>query len=169
MNDMIHSLSPGQRIGSSTYAALARKFADGESMIENLRPSDPTSPLDDECLKLLFAADAEAGFGKAHRTLMTKLESCGPMSEKMVIGIVKALLNSKVLAKTGSEHLVVALMRYFVRSLPFLGCPSGGALRTCPCRPNQRMHGSPKPCGAALPMRWGSWRERRVSENIHES
>lgn len=122
LRDISHSLSPGQRIGSSTYAALARKYADGESVIENLRPTDPTTPLDDECLKLLFAADAEIGVGKAHKALMARLESCAAMSEKMVIGVVKALLNSKVLAKAGSEHLVLALMKYFERRNWCSGC-----------------------------------------------
>lgn len=117
LREKIHSLAPGQRLGSTAYAAIARLYSAGESSVENLRPSDPTQPLNEELLRLLFAVDGEQGIGKAHKALASMLETCAEMNEKNIIGLVKSVLNNRVLAKGNSEHMAVAAMRYFARQL----------------------------------------------------
>lgn len=116
LREKIHSLAPGQRLGSTAYAAIARLYSAGESSVENFRPSDPTQPLNEELLRLLFAVDGEQGIGKAHKALASMLETCAEMNEKN-IGLVKSVLNNRVLAKGSSEHMAVAIMRYFARQL----------------------------------------------------
>lgn len=61
---------------------MAKLYAAGDSSVETLRPSNPTEPLHEELLKLLFAADGEHGIGKAHNALSAMLETYDEMNEK---------------------------------------------------------------------------------------
>ena len=68
LTDVLHNLDKGQRLGTSTYATLARKFSDGESCVGAARTLlalgfEPRTTLDAELCDRASKGDGGGGGG----------------------------------------------------------------------------------------------------------
>lgn len=122
--ELLSALDKGSRIGSTTYAALARAYSDGESCVESLRPSDPEEPVDEHLVRVLLLCGSDSGSSAALKALQSYITGCAPLNERNLVGMVKATMCSKSLARANYEHTVLAIMKYCVR------CASGIQLAT---------------------------------------
>ena len=118
LTDLIHGLERGHRIGSTTYAALARKFTDNEASVEALKPATEGQPIDEGLVRVLMLLETDVASGKALKAIRSYLETCAPLSERSAIGLVKATLASRVVSRAGSDHITVAVMKYCHRCGP---------------------------------------------------
>ena len=115
---LIHGLERCHRNGSATYAALARKFTDNEASVEALKPATEGQPIDEGLVRVLALLETDVASGKALRAIRSYLETCAPLNERSVIGLVKATLAPRVLPRAGSDHITVAVMTYCHRRGP---------------------------------------------------
>ena len=115
LTDVLHNLDKGQRLGTSTYATLARKFSDGESCVESLKPSVADLPVDDNLVQVLALMESDGSGSKSLKSLQAYLESTDEMNERNLIGLVRSTMSAKLLAKLNHEHVLLVVMKYFVR------------------------------------------------------
>jgi hypothetical protein len=115
LTELLHDLEKGQRLGSTTYATLARQFSEGGSCVEALRPSVADLPIDDTLISALALLEAEGGWSKSLKAMQIFLEGTSELNERNLIGLVRSTMSCKMLAKQNIEHLILVVMKYFVR------------------------------------------------------
>ena len=113
--DILHGLSKGQRVGSTTYTKLAEKYGDGESKVASIKVTNPDEPVEEELLKLLTGLQADAGLSKASKSLQLYLQSCAELSQRNLVGLVKTVLSPKLEARPDAEMRTLAVMSYCAR------------------------------------------------------
>ena len=94
LTDMLECFDRNTRFGSTKYKSLARKFSDNATGVGALQVADPTEPLDDVLRDRLNALEGDTHC-KSVRTLQVHLQSCPVLTQRNVVGLVKATMNPK--------------------------------------------------------------------------
>ena len=116
LTDAVHALEKGQRIGSTVYTKLARDYGEGEDALEKLKPSDPNEPVNDALLQVLSQLEAENACGKSLKAFQMYMETCSELSERNLLGLVKACLSPRARCRSNADHVVAGVMVYFSRT-----------------------------------------------------
>jgi len=114
LSELIENLPAGSRIGTCTYASLARQYSDGSSCIENLKPAKVSVP-DARLKAILQKLDDAPGAARPCRMLQMYLGHCGALDDYNLIALCKSTLNARQLSKPAWEANTLAIMQYFVR------------------------------------------------------
>jgi hypothetical protein len=112
----LHRETPGSnRVSTLILAKVAATFVDAELSISALVADNPNTPAREDLAEVLAIVEVEKCNDIAQNSLSSFLVTCPALDERNLIWMLKVVLSNKLLARSGSEHLAVAIMEYMIK------------------------------------------------------